>query len=313
MRTPDDAPDDRAPRSPEALVARLLQLLNIEEIDINLYRGARRARGQGRVFGGQVIAQGLTAAMRSVETEAAAHSLHAYFMRAGDESLPIIYRVERDFDGRSFATRRVIALQRGQPILNMAASFHRTEPGFEHQAEMPAAPEPESLLSEAELSQREREKGDLSPRAETVLSRVRPIEVRPVEPRSLLHPTPHEPRSMIWFRAAAPIGDDPDVHRAVLAYASDMGLLGASMLPHGVSFLTHGMQAASLDHALWLHADFRVDDWLLYVMESPWAAQARGFNRGQIFNRKGKLVASVAQEGLVRMRRAERPSLAADN
>jgi acyl-CoA thioesterase-2 len=256
------------------------------------------------VFGGQVIAQALTAAIRSTDPGLTAHSLHAYFMRPGDEELPIIYRVVRDFEGRSFATRRIIALQRGKPILNMAASFQRPEPGLSHQAEMPPAPPPENLISEAEAFRREAEREGLPERAREIFTRVRPIEIRPVEARSLARPTKREPRFMSWFRAVAPVGDDPNVHRAILAFASDMALLGTSMLPHGVSWVSHGMQTASLDHALWLHEDLRVDDWLLYVTDSPWSGHARGFNRGQIFSRDGRLVASVAQEGLIRMREA---------
>ena len=297
------ADDTAAPMSPELLIGRLLSLLDVEQIDTDLYLGARQPGGQGRVFGGQVIAQALTAAIRSVDSGAAAHSLHAYFMRPGDEQRPIVYRVERDFEGRSFATRRIIALQRGQPILNMAASFQRSEEGLAHQAEMPQVAPPEELVSEAETYRRERGQAGLPAAAEALFARLRPIEVRPVEPRSLGHPSPRTPFYASWFRAVAPLGDDLDVHRAVLAYASDMGLLGASLMPHGVNWISLGLQTASLDHALWLHEDFRMDDWLLYATDSPWSGHARGFNRGQIFSRDGRLVASVAQEGLIRMRR----------
>ncbi len=274
------APHEAAPPAAEALVRQLLDLLDLDEIDTDLYRGPRRPGGSGRVFGGQVIAQALIASMRSVDPASVAHSLHAYFMRPGDNERPIVYRVERDFDGRSFATRRVIALQRGRPILNMAASFHRPERGVAHQAEMPAAPAPEGLPSIGGLAHG------------------RPIEVRPVE----IHAPESGARSMRWIRTAAPLGDDPCAHRAVLAFASDLGLLGASMVPHGIGFLTPGLQAASLDHALWFHDELRIDDWLLYVMESPWSGGARGFNLGQVFRRDGRLVASVAQEGLIRIR-----------
>jgi acyl-CoA thioesterase II len=292
----------KPPPSPEILVSRLLHLLDVEELDTDLYRGACQPGGRGRVFGGQVIAQALTAAIRSTDPALVAHSLHAYFMRPGDEEMPIIYRVVRDFEGRSFATRRIIALQRGKPILNMAASFQRPEPGLAHQAEMPKAPAPETLVSEAEAFRSEAEREGLPERVREIFTRARPIEVRPVEARSLARPVKREPRFMSWFRAAAPVGDDPNVHRAILAFASDMSLLGTSMLPHGVSWVSHGMQTASLDHALWLHEDLRVDDWLLYVTDSPWSGHARGFNRGQIFSRDGRLVASVAQEGLIRLR-----------
>ena len=301
--TTPDPPQPPAPETytPEQLVQRLVQLLDVEEIDTDLYRGGRQPGGRGRVFGGQVIAQALTSAIRSAAPEFAAHSLHAYFMRPGDEDLPIVYRVERDFEGRSFATRRIIALQRGKPILNMAASFQRPEPGFAHQAEMPEAPAPEDLEPEAVLFARQRD--HIPERLRAFFARPRPIEVRPVEPRSITDPTPRPPRYLFWFRAAAPLGDAPDVHRAVLAFASDMALLGASLLPHGLSWVSHDLQTASLDHALWFHEDVRVDDWLLYVTESPWSGHGRGFNRGQVFSRDGRLVASVAQEGLIRLRK----------
>ena len=287
--------------APQAQVADLLALLDVEEIDTDLYRGRRQPGGRGRVFGGEVIAQALRSAMRSVEGDRAAHSLHAYFMRPGDETLPTVYRVERDFEGRSFSTLRVIALQRGQPILNLAASFHRPEPGLSHQAPMPEAPDPETLASQAELL--DQVAGD-DPhiRAQAAFMRRRPLDVRPVRPETLLRPEPTEARTLNWFRVTAPVGDDADVHRAILAYASDMALLGTSMLPHGVSWSTPGMQTASLDHALWLHEAPRVDDWLLYATESPWAGHGRGYSRGQIFTRDGRLVASVAQEGLIRRR-----------
>ncbi len=285
--------------TPTALVADLAALLDVEEIDRDLYRGARQPGGIGRVFGGQVIAQALQAAQRSVEGKQA-HSLHAYFMRAGNEEHPIVLRVVRDFDGGSFATRRVIASQQGQPILNMAASFQRPEGGLAHQVAMPEAPAPETLRTESELRAAIADR--LPERGRRFFLRPRPIEIRPCNPRSWFEPCADDPAQAIWFRLAAPIGDDPATHRAVLAYASDMGLLGTAMLPHGVNWLTEGMQVASLDHALWLHEPFRADEWLLYACDSPWAGHARGFNRGQIFTRDGRLVASVAQEGLMRKR-----------
>jgi len=286
--------------SPEALARGLVALLDVEEIDTDLYRGARRPGGEGRVFGGQVIAQALQAAQRSTEAPRAAHSLHAYFMRAGDERYPIIYRVERDFEGRSFATRRVIAMQKGKPILNLACSFQTPEEGLHHQDAMPDVPMPDSLASERDLLASLGDRVPVPIRA--FLSRPRPIELRPVDPRQLLQPEPREPTQAIWFRLVAPIGDDPTLHRAVLAYASDFALLGTSTLPHGVNWLIDNMQTASLDHALWLHEPFRADQWLLYTTDSPWAGHARGFNRGRIFTAEGRLVASVAQEGLIRLR-----------
>ncbi len=300
--SPKVLPLPEQPLSPEALVGSLLRMLDLEEVDIDLYRGFCQPGGRGRVFGGQVIAQSLIAAMRSVSNGGVAHSLHAYFMRPGNEDYPIVYRVMRDFDGRSFATRRIVAMQRGQPILNMAASFQKPERGIVHQARMPDVPPPEELISEADAFRLQREQAGLPPHPFETPVFARPIEARAVDPRSLALPQKRPPYYTSWLRAVAPVGDDPDIHRAILAYASDMSLLGTCMMPHGLSWMTPGVQTASLDHALWLHDDFRVDDWLLYVTDSPWAGGARGFNRGQVFSRDGRLVASVAQEGLVRQK-----------
>ena len=292
--------DFEAEPTPEALVAGLRTLLDIETIDTDLYRGPRLPGGRGRVFGGQVIAQALVAAMRSVGGGRVAHSLHAYFMRPGDEQLPIVYRVVRDFEGRSFATRRIIAMQKGEPILNMAASFQLPEEGMAHQSAMPDAPPPETLMSDRVLLERDR--AELPADFVHFMLRPRPIEMRSIDPRSPLRPEQRPPFAAGWFRAVAPLGDDPDLHRAVLAYASDLMLLGTSLLPHGVSVIRDEMITASLDHAVWLHEPFRADEWMLYVTDSPWSGHARGFNRGQIFSRDGRLVASIAQEGLIRRR-----------
>jgi len=286
--------------SPSALTAALIDLLDIEELDTDLYRGKRKPGGVGRVFGGQVIAQALQAAQRSTEAPKVAHSLHAYFMRPGDENFPILFRVVRDFDGKSFATRRVIALQKGKPILNMACSFQAPETGLAHQDAMPDVPPPEALASDFEWRRGLAEQVPEANRA--FFLRPRPIELRPVHPRDPMHPEAAPPRQAFWFRLAAPIGDDDAMHRAVLAYASDMVLLGTSLLPHGVGWVSHPLQTASLDHALWFHEPFRTDEWLLYSCDSPWSGHARGFNRGQIFARDGRLVASVSQEGLIRLR-----------
>lgn len=292
-----DTPPDT---SPEQLAQSLVDLLDVEEIDTGLYRGKRQPGGVGRVFGGQVIAQALQAAQRATEAPKVAHSLHAYFMRPGDEDFPIIYRVVSDFEGRSFATRRVIAMQRGQPILNMAASFQAPEEGLHHQEAMPDVPPPEELRSEHELRS---EAADAVPeRFRKHLLRARPIEIRPVHARSWLQPERRAPMQQSWFRICAPIGDDFALHRAILAYASDMTLLGTALLPHGVNWMTDKLQTASLDHAIWLHEPFRADEWLLYTCDSPWSGHARGFNRGQVFTRDGRLVASTAQEGLMRQR-----------
>jgi len=274
-------------------VAELRTLLEVEEIDTDLYRGAPAAEGPGRVFGGQVVAQALAAAVRSVGDERQAHSLHAYFLRAGDTARPIIYRTLRDFDGGSFANRRVVAMQGGKPILNLAASFHRREEGFAHAAAMPPVPGPEqcpdfaSALSAA---------GQKFPQA--MLDRLAAFEIRPGPPASEGSGTP---RQFLWFRLAAPMQADDALNRTVLAYASDFALVGTAVLPHKSNFFAPGLQVASLDHAVWFHSTPQVDDWLLYAMDSPWAGHARGFARGSIYDRAGKLIASVAQEGLCRV------------
>lgn len=284
----------------EGRVAQLLTLLDVRAAGPDCFVGSRQPGGRGRVFGGQVIAQGLMAAGRSVDPDRLLHSLHCYFMRPGDEALEITYRIERDFDGGSFSTRRIIAEQGDRPILSMTASFHRLETGFSHQDAMPDVPLPEDLPTEAERIAREPDQ-----RAAAFMSRfqaMRPIEMRHVEQRSMLDPQPTEPRAHCWLRLGAPIGDDMALHRAILAYTSDMMLLSTAALPHGRNWMTPGFTTASLDHAVWLHDDFRIDDWLLYATDSPWAGRARGFNRGSFFTRDGRLVASVAQEGLLRFR-----------
>lgn len=288
------------PPTPAELAADLVDLLDVEELDTDLYRGRRSKGGVGRVFGGQVIAQALQAAQRSTDVQKVAHSLHAYFMRPGDEDHPIIYRVVRDFDGRSFSTRRVVAMQRGQPILSLTASLQLPEEGMHHQDAMPEVPPPDALESEADIRRRESEKVD--ERFRRILTRPRLIEIRPVQPRRWADPRPSDPAAQSWFRVTASIGDDAAMHRAILSYASDMSLLGTSLLPHGVNWTTPGLQSASLDHSVWLHESFRVDEWLLYATDSSWAGHARGMNRGRIFTQDGRLVASVAQEGLIRMR-----------
>ena len=302
----EDDPNPRPKRTPEQLIEGLVALLDVEELDTDLYRGMKLPGGQGRVFGGQVIGQALQAAQRSAEGKDA-HSLHAYFMRAGDDALPIIYRVVRDFDGKSFATRRVIATQNGQPILNMAASFQVAEDGLHHQDAFPRdIPQPEDLKSESELRVEAARHLPEEHRAR-FLRWSSPIDVRPLYPRNWFSPAEREPLNYTWIRAVAPLGDDPAMHRAILAYASDMGLMATSMMPHGVNWLTPGMQTASLDHAMWFHEAFRADEWMLYEMNSPWAGHGRGMNRGSIFTRDGRLVASVAQEGLIR-KRVPRPA-----
>lgn len=292
---------DTPEHTPTELVTQLTTLLDVEEIDTDLYRGPRLPGGVGRVFGGQVIAQALQAAQRSVDGNKVAHSLHAYFMRPGDENHPIIFRVVRDFEGRSFANRRIIAMQKGQPILNMTASFQAPAEGLAHQDAMPDVPDPDDLRSEHEL--REQIRDQVPEKFRRFFLRARPIEIRPVNPRNWFAPEKIAPHQHSWFRVVAPLPDDLALHRAMLAYASDMTLLGTCLLPHGVSWMTGDVQTASLDHAIWLHEPFRFDDWLLYTTDSPWAGHSRGFNRGKIFARDGRLVASVAQEGLIRLKR----------
>lgn len=289
---------EKAAPSPDRLVAGLTRLLNVTALEHDRFLGKRLPGGEGRIFGGEVIAQALMAATQTVGSDRVAHSLHAYFLRGGSEEHDIIYRVERDFDGGSFSNRRVIAIQQDRPVLNLAASFHKREEGLSHQDEMPKVPAPEDLPSEAELRHAAAE--NLPERARRQMLRPRAIEFRPVEPRHWMNTEKRAPLTHSWFRTVAPLADDPLLHRAVLAYVSDMTLLGTCALPHGLSWMTGELQGASLDHAVWLHDDFRCDDWMLYVTDSPWAGQARGYNRGRVFARDGRLVASVAQEGLLR-------------
>jgi acyl-CoA thioesterase-2 len=284
--------------SPEQLVAGLLRLLDLDAAGTDTFVGHNRPDGQGRMFGGQVIAQALVAAERTVAPDRPVHSLHAYFLRSGNEAQEVDLAVLRDLDGGSFANRRVVASQQDKPILTLVGSFHRREQGVYHAAPMPDVPAPEDLPNEADL--RAEHADLLPPEKQAIMLRARPIELRPVEARHWMNPEPREALSHTWFRTAAPLPDDPRVHRAVLAYASDMSLLGTSMLPHGLSWILGTVMGVSLDHALWFHDDFRADEWLLYVCDSPWAGRARGFNRGQIFTRDGRHVASVAQEGLIR-------------
>ena len=279
------------------LVQDLLDHLSLERIEENLFRGESRDIGGRSVFGGQVLGQALTAARQTVEGREA-HSLHGYFLRPGDMDPPIIYEVERIRDGRSFTTRRVVAIQHGQAIFNLSASFQAREEGVEHQAQMPQVPGPEGLANKTELGRRAAQEAPEEVRG--FLTRERPIELRPVQPVDLLHPEVRPPQREIWLRVPRVLPDLPAVHQAVLAYASDFSLLGTALLPHGLSFLQRQVRAASLDHAMWFHRDFRVDEWLLYVMDSPSASHARGLSRGSFFSRDGKLVASVAQEGLIR-------------
>lgn len=281
-------------------IAHLLDLLDLEPIEVNIYRGLNRDLGTGRVFGGQVLAQALVAAQRTVEEGRVAHSMHGYFILPGDIEVPIVYFVDRLRDGRSFTTRRVTAIQHGRAIFNMSASFHRAEEGLEHQAEMPDVPGPEELTPELELI---RAAADRIPeRLRGIYTQDRPIDFRPVDPIDFFQPEARPPSRHLWLRTVGAMPDEPLAHQAVLAYASDYGLLGTALLPHGVTFRQPEMQVATLDHALWFHRPVRVDDWLLYATDSPAAARARGFTRGSIYRADGALVASVAQEGLIRQK-----------
>jgi acyl-CoA thioesterase II len=277
----------------------LLELLALEPVEVNIYRGRNRDIGTGRVFGGQVMAQALVAARRTVEEDRYAHSVHGYFILPGDLQAPIVYFVDRLRDGGSFSTRRVTAIQHGQAIFNMSASFHREEPGLEHQASMPAVPAPEQLPSELDII---RAAADRIPEsARDVLTQDRPIDVRPVG-ITPFDTAPREPVRHMWLRAVGDMPDDVLAHQAVLAYASDYGLLATAVQPHGLSIREPRLQAATLDHAIWFHRPCRIDDWLLYTMDSPAVAGARGFARGSVYTREGRLVASTAQEGLLRLR-----------
>lgn len=292
--------NDNTHNAPD-LVTQLEDLLTVTRMGDGWYLGKRRIDGVGRVFGGQVIAQALAAAQDTVSSERVAHSLHAYFMRAGSEDYEITFRVERDFDGGSFSTRRVIALQQDKPILSMTTSFQKMESGLHHQAQMPDVPMPEDLQDEAQLRAMFADQVPEKFRANFV--RERAFESRPVNARDWLGGDKREPASQdIWFKLRRKTVDDLAVHRAMLAYQSDSWLLGTCTLAHGVTWLTPGMMTASLDHAVWMHEDFRVDDWLLYSCDSPWTGRGRGFNRGAIYTRDGRLVATCAQEGLIRLR-----------
>ena len=281
----------------------LLSILDIEKLEENLFRGLSPQAGWQRVFGGQVIGQALVAAHRTVNGRPA-HSLHAYFLRAGDPAVPIIYEVDRIRDGGSFSTRRVVAIQHGQAIFSMAASFHKPEEGLQHQMKMPEVPPPEALPSEAELKACLIDR--VPPQVKAYWERERPIEIRPVDLSRYLSPENRAPSQQVWIRATGNLGDDLALHQCVLAYASDFTLLDTALIAHGRFIFDPRLMLASLDHAIWFHRPFRADDWLLYVQDSPTSGAGRAFCRGTLFSRKGVLVASTAQEGLVRERDARK-------
>lgn len=278
-------------------VRSLLEILDLEPLEVNLFRGRSPQSSWQRVFGGQVIGQALVAATRTVE-KLPVHSLHGYFMLAGDPKLPIVYEVDRLRDGRSFTTRGVRAIQHGRAIFSMLVSFHRDEPGFSHQAEMPKVPGPDELPSDEEI--RKNILPSMPEQVRKYYERERPIELRPVEFVRYTSRDHRDPKFHVWIRSTAPLPADPAIHQCVLAYASDMTLLDTSLIPHGRTVFDQSIQAASLDHALWFHRPFRADEWLLYAQDTPNASGARGLSRGLIFSQDGTLVATVAQEGLIR-------------
>ncbi len=288
-------PDSREPT--RALLDELLQCLDLEVIDLDIFRGQNERQRGGRLFGGQVAAQALVAAGRTAQDQTP-HSLHAYFLRPGDPATPVIYRVDRIRDGRSFTTRHVVAIQRGKAIFNASVSFHVHEEGYEHQLEMPGAPDPESLPTWTQMVTKVLDR--LPPDVRSWAPKPRPIDMRFVHAPTFFGGETRRGTSLVWFRVTHPLPDDPFLHQCLLTYASDISLLDNIVKPHGRSGALGPLMTASLDHALWFHTALRVDEWLLYVQDSPAASGGRGFARGTIFTREGRLVASVAQEGLMR-------------
>jgi acyl-CoA thioesterase II len=279
----------------------LLDLLDIEQIEVNMFRGVSPAEGWQRVYGGQVIGQALVAASRTVEdVNRVAHSLHGYFLRPGDTTIPILYSVDRIRDGRSFNTRRVVAVQRGQAIFSMSVSFQVMEEGLHHQIDMPAGIKPpEECATEAEL--REAYIDKIPEEFKSNFERPRPIEMRFMEPINDFEPEPMPPYQHVWIRAADAMPDDIRLNQCLLAYASDMTLLDTCYRPHGIGWSNENFQVASLDHSMWFHRPFKTDEWLLYAQDSPYSGGARGFNRGSFYTQEGQLIASATQEGLIRL------------
>jgi acyl-CoA thioesterase II len=289
-------------------IQELIEILDLETLELNLFRGRSPQSRWQRVYGGQVIGQALVAACRTVDDVALRppHSLHAYFLLGGDPKVPIIYEVDRIRDGRSFTTRRVVAIQHGHAIFSMSVSFHVAEGGLSHQIKMPDVPKPDELPTEAEM--KEKVWPHMPEPVRQYYERERPIELRPANWDRYLGGRPSESRFHIWIRATGKLPDSPAIHQCVLAYASDMTLLDAALIQHGRSVFDKDIMAASLDHALWFHRPFRADEWMLYAQDSPSLADSRGFSRGLIFASDGTLIASVAQEGLVRQRRRDGPT-----
>ena len=276
----------------------LTELLKLEPIETSIFRGQSQNLGWGRVFGGQVLGQALSAAQQTVDDNRHVHSFHSYFLRMGDCSIPVVYIVDCIRDGHSFSTRRVVAVQKGQPIFNMSASFQIEEEGFEHQDNMPEVPSPKGLQNEHDLARQYHDV--IPPQLLKRLTSDTPIEIRFADPVDPLKKPIRQPTSKVWIRTNGKLADDPGLHKYLLAYASDFQFLATSLYPHGAAAFQKPVQAASLDHAMWFHRPFRMDEWLLYSVESPTASGARGLVRGQIFNQKGHLVASTIQEGLIR-------------
>lgn len=284
-------------------IATLLTILDLEKLEEDLYRGTSPQVGWQRVFGGQVIGQALVAAQRTVDPQRRIHSLHGYFMRPGDPQVPIIYEVDRIRDGNSFTTRRVVAIQHGKAIFSMSGSFQVIESGLEHFLAMPDIVSPETLPSEKELAEQYIDHAPENVRSYWL--RDRPVEIRPVDMTHYLSNRKLEPAQNIWFRATGTLPDNPAIQEAVLAYASDMTLLDTSLFAHGRAVFDPALQVASLDHAMWFHRPFKLDQWHLYTQDSPNASGARGFTRGSIYSRDGTLIASTTQEGLIRLRKTQ--------
>jgi acyl-CoA thioesterase II len=278
------------------LLEDLIKVMTLERIEINLFRGQSRDIGSPQVFGGQVLGQALVAGTATVENREV-HSLHAYFLRRGDFNSPIVYEVDRAWDGKHFSTRRVVAIQHGQQIFNMSASFQVPESGLDHQDTMPDVPYPEAL---PDLESQYRT-ANAPPAMLRMLEQKRPFEFKPVDPLDFFRAEKAPPLKYVWFRAVDVLPDDEALHRCLLAYVSDFHLLGTALKPHGISMATTKLTVASIDHAMWFHRSVRVDGWLLYAIDSPSASGARGFTRGSVFARDGRLVASVSQEGLIRV------------
>lgn len=284
----------------------LLDQLSLEKLEENLYRGESQDLGLGLVFGGQVMSQAISAAQGTVQPNQRVHSFHSYFLLPGNTEQPIVYDVECVRDGQTLSARRIKAVQNGQPIFYMNASFKPKEKGFEHQDKMPEAPQPEDLISEQEMALLH---SDLLP--DFIRNRLvgeKPLEMRPVMFVNPVEPEVEAPKRLVWVKANGVMPDDLRIHRYLLAYASDLNFLTTALQPHGVSFFSEGMQVVTIDHSMWFHNDFRLDEWLLYSIESSVASDGRGLVKGQFFTRDGKLVASTIQEGLIRQRAVSKSS-----